>query len=236
VNVHGGGEVQLDVRTMENTTPGRTRCRRRRVVTAGFVLIVALAGALPAACGGSDQSGAPAQEPGGGDETTPPQTQPEPAPGAEPPGETGSSGDDVAARELPPAVTDTHGAIQAAAQARDYAALEALLDPATFTYSFGESGDPIGYWRALDEEGEAPIVGEILPTVLSMNAAESEGVYVWPAAYAKDPSTWTEEDLADLRLLYSDDDIASFQDLGGYLGYRVGIRDDGTWLFFVAGD
>ena len=25
-------------------------------------------------------------------------------------------------------------------------------------------------------------------------------------------------------------------DVYGYLGYRVGIRADGTWLFFVAGD
>jgi hypothetical protein len=61
-------------------------------------------------------------------------------------------------------------------------------------------------------------------------------MYVWPAAHAKDPSAWTEGDLADLRLLYSDDDIRSFEELGGYLGYRVGIREDGTWLYFIAGD
>ena len=47
---------------------------------------------------------------------------------------------------------------------------------------------------------------------------------------------WTEDDLADRRLLYSEDDINGFHDVGGYLGYRVGIREDGTLVFFIAGD
>ena len=29
---------------------------------------------------------------------------------------------------------------------------------------------------------------------------------------------------------------SGFEELGGYLGYRVGIREDGTWLYFIAGD
>jgi hypothetical protein len=29
---------------------------------------------------------------------------------------------------------------------------------------------------------------------------------------------------------------SKFEQAGSYLGWRVGIRKDGTWLFFVAGD
>jgi hypothetical protein len=81
-----------------------------------------------------------------------------------------------------------------------------------------------------------PILGDILPVVLSMPAGKQDDIYVWPAAFAKQPSQWTAEDLEDLRILYSEEDIRSFEQAGGYLGYRVGIREDGTWLFFVAGD
>jgi hypothetical protein len=210
----------------------RNRRSRRRWRTASLVLLVAIVGALAAACGGGDESATPPEQPAAVETGAPAQSPSEPAPGAEPPDSSGGG----AAGELPPAVAAAREAIVAAAHARDYDGLEDLLDPATFTYSFGESGDPVGYWRHLEDEGEVPILGDVLPTVLSMNVARSDDLYVWPAAHAKDPAQWTEADLADLRLLYSEDDIASFEELGGYLGYRVGIREDGTWLFFVAGD
>jgi hypothetical protein len=161
-------------------------------------------------------------------ETEPPATEP---PATTAPAETGGT-----TEPLPPAVAEMRDAILDAAHARDYDGLEALLDPATFSYSFGESGDPVGYWRMLEEEGHVPIFGDILPLLLSTSHAKQEDIYVWPAAFAKDPSSWTEDDLADMRKLYADEDIESFRQAGGYLGYRLGIREDGTWLFFVAGD
>jgi hypothetical protein len=142
----------------------------------------------------------------------------------------------VGAVELPDAVAATRDAIVAAAHARDYAALEALLDPKTFSYSFGESGDPVGYWKMLEEEGEVPILGDFLPLVLTWPVAKVGDTYVWPSAHARAPTEWTEDDLEPLRQLYTADEIDGFVQAGGYLGYRVGIREDGTWLFFVAGD
>ena len=206
---------------------------RLRSAASRFTLLLAvLAVSLPAACGGAEPAAAPAQEP-----TESVEAQPSPPAEAPPPTESTAPGDTgVAEAALPPAVAETRDAIISAAHARDYAALEALLDPATFSYSFGESGDPISYWRGLKDEGEVPILGDILPTVFSMHVAKTDDVCVWPAAHAKDPSACTENDLADLRLLYSDDDIRSFEEIGGYLGYRVGIREDGTWLYFIAGD
>ena len=138
---------------------------------------------------------------------------------------------------LPAAVADTRQAIVDAAKAFDYSALGALIDEKTFSYSFGESGDPIGYWRRLERQGHVPIMGDILPIVLDTHWARTGNLYVWPAAFARDPSQWTQVDLADMRRLYSEQDIRSFERrIGGYAGYRVGIRQDGTWVFFISGD
>jgi hypothetical protein len=138
--------------------------------------------------------------------------------------------------ELPDAVEEKREEIASAAQALDYDRLATLLDPKNFTYSFGESEDPIGYWRRLEREGEVPILGDILPTVLSMPYAKQGNIYAWPSAHGKEPSTWTEEDRSGLRKLYTAKEIRRFERAGAYLGYRAGIQADGTWLYFVAGD
>jgi hypothetical protein len=203
----------------------------RRGPAAVWLAATLAAVTLLAACGGSDEAAPSAQEPAetGATQPAPPTAE---APPAVPPAET----QPPAVTEPPPAVTQRRDAIVSAAHARDYEALEGLLDPETFSYSFGESGDPIGYWQELESEAHVPIFGDIIPLVLSTRPAKMDDVYVWPAAAAKDPATWTEEDRADLRLFNADEDISSFEQAGGYLGYRAGIRKDGTWLFFVAGD
>jgi hypothetical protein len=138
--------------------------------------------------------------------------------------------------QLPAAVAAKKEAIVSAAHGMDYAQLETLLDPAHFSYSFGESGDPVGYWRRLEEEGEVPILGDYLPVILSGPFAKQGNMYVWPRAYAKKPSNWTAEERRWLKNFYTEQEIRGFERAGAYLGWRVGIRKDGTWLFFVAGD
>jgi hypothetical protein len=137
---------------------------------------------------------------------------------------------------LPGPVAEKHEAIVDAAHALDYEQLAMLLDPKTFTYSFGEGGDPIGYWRRLEEQGETPILGDYLPSVLAMPWAKQGPLYVWPSAHAKEPARWTDEDREALEQLYTEEEIRKFEQAGSYLGWRAGIRKDGTWLFFVAGD
>lgn len=155
-------------------------------------------------------------------------------------GEPSASGTNTSAtpaeNALPAAVAEKREAIVAVAKAFDYDRLESLLDPKTFSYSFGESGDPVGYWRRLEEEGEVPILGDYLPVVLGSPHARRGDIYVWPSAYGKKPSTWTEEDRRSLANLYTEREIRAFERAGDYLGWRAGIRKDGTWLFFVAGD
>jgi hypothetical protein len=199
------------------------------MTAAGAAAVLAALVALAlAGCGDAEQAAAPPPA----EPSAPAETQPSTAPPATtPPAEPGAT-----VETLPPAVVETVDAIVRAAKSFDYDGLAALLDPETFTYSFGESGDPIAYWRMLEEEGEVPILGDFLPVILSQQFAKQDDIYVWPAAHAKEPSTWTELDLADMRQLYTEEDIRGFEQAGGYLGYRVGIREDGTWLFFVAGD
>jgi hypothetical protein len=137
---------------------------------------------------------------------------------------------------LPRAVADKREAIAAAAQALDYDRLRRLLDPSEFSYSFGESGDPIGYWRRLERDAHMPVIGDYLPLILNGPFATRGDIYVWPSVYGKKPSAWTAAERRSLRNFYSEEDIRSFERAGDYLGWRVGIRKDGTWLFYVAGD
>jgi hypothetical protein len=137
---------------------------------------------------------------------------------------------------LPTEVAEKRDAIVSAAKSFDYDRLETLLDPKKFSYSFGESGDPVGYWRRLEEEGHVPILGDYLPVVFGSPHAMRGDVYVWPSAYGKKPAAWTEADRQALRYFYTEEEIKQFEKSGDYLGYRAGIRKDGTWLFFVAGD
>jgi hypothetical protein len=144
--------------------------------------------------------------------------------------------DDAADDGLPAAVAETRQGIYHAAVRHDYKALRALLDPKKFSYSFGESGDPIGYWRR-QEDAEVPIVGDILPGVLHARFGRNEDVFMWPSAAAKESSEWTEADFEGMRKAgVTDEEIRLFEQHGGYTGWRAGIRADGSWLFFVAGD
>jgi hypothetical protein len=140
-------------------------------------------------------------------------------------------------RQLPTAVEEKRDAIVDAAHAMDYERLGSLLDPAKFSYSFGESGDPIGYWRRLEREGHVPVIGDYLPVLLGGPFGRRDDIYVWPSVYGKKPARWTPAERRWLRnSFYDEQQIRAFERAGDYLGYRAGIRRDGTWLFFVAGD
>jgi hypothetical protein len=140
----------------------------------------------------------------------------------------------AAAAEAPPdAVERKRAAILAAAQVSDYDGLAELADPNQFEYTFGGavSGGPAAYWRQAEEAGETPTPAKALAAILGMPYTLSSGIYVWPFAYDK-----TEDELSsyERRLLTPLGQGGAFAD--GYLGWRAGIRPDGRWVFFVAGD
>ena len=140
----------------------------------------------------------------------------------------------TAAQDAPPdAVLRKRAAMLDAALAGDYDALAQLSDPNEFEYTFGGEvdGGPAAFWRQAEARGEDPTPAEALAEVLRLPYTLSTGIYVWPFAYDKTEDELTSYERALLRPLGS---AGAFSD--GYLGWRAGIRPDGRWVFFVAGD
>ena len=137
---------------------------------------------------------------------------------------------------LPEAVARTRQALLEAARERDYEALRPLVPPTGFEYTFGSPvpGGPIAYWQELERTtDERPL--ERLEQVLEMPYTLSRGIFVWPFAYdvasLDELTAYEREVLAPLGPLET-----VFVEGTGYLGWRAGIRPDGAWVFFVAGD
>lgn len=114
----------------------------------------------------------------------------------------------------------------------------------TFTYGGAEQG-PAGYWRDREAEGE-PVLRRLLE-VLSLRPVRQDPPaevapedrappqWVWPAVSGTDRPS--EQDWDDLRAFHSDEEIAEAREhAGAWYGYRVGITQDGDWIYFVAGD
>ncbi len=172
-----------------------------------------------------------------------------PAPGSSDPSPSGPA----PGNEAPPELTDQAAAMRVAildaARTNDYERLRPLID-APFTFSFGDAGSgsevatrAIEHWK---RDGFEPL--RIMAALLDMpyTTVESEGrlIYVWPGIY-----NWPGADLqyledletewrSALEQIYPDfeQQLHSWIDYGSYIGWRIGITDDGHWQFFVAGD
>jgi hypothetical protein len=133
---------------------------------------------------------------------------------------------------LPTAVEQRRAEILRAAEAGDHDAL-ARLTPSRFTYTFGApvADGPAAYWRQAEQRGERPL--EALAAVLKLPYTLSRGIYVWPFAYDKSPDELTRYEENLLRSIPGGAPTLGPQ---GYLGWRAGIRPDGSWIYFVAGD
>jgi hypothetical protein len=140
---------------------------------------------------------------------------------------------------LPPPVAEMREAILEGAVACDYARLEALaLEGGTsFSYSFGDDSSPSAYWRTLEGQDEDPMAMLVrtlaLPFARETNDLPPLILYAWPSAFSEGATGF---DWLAVEGLYSDEEIASFIEQGAFLGWRVGITEDGDWRFFVAGD
>ncbi len=142
--------------------------------------------------------------------------------------------------DLPVAVADMREQIWQAAVVCDYDSLADLTSPDLFTYSFGGSGDPAAYWAQLEADGEEPM--RFLAETLNLSFATTDAgdlgtAYVWPSAFAY--PTWADVPQADrdmLATLYGQAAIGDWELFGSFIGYRIGITEDGEWIYYVAGD
>jgi hypothetical protein len=129
------------------------------------------------------------------------------------------------------AVARTNARLLAAAESGDYEKLRPLIPAKGFAYSFGGdfAGGPIAYWKNVERSsGQRPI--EILASILKMPYTLNRGLYVWPFAYDKRKGELTAYERRLLGPL-----VKSYVG-GDYYGWRAGIRPDGKWIFFIAGD
>jgi hypothetical protein len=138
---------------------------------------------------------------------------------------------------LSDAAQATRAAIARAAIDCDWEALLGLTGD-QFSASFGGSS-AADLWPTEEANDEEPL--RYLVELLSRPYAPSEiGVpgilFTWPSAFQGEWNQISDADKEALRPLYGDDDFAVFGNFGAYIGYRVGIAEDGTWQFFIAGD
>lgn len=207
------------------------RAQRQRIagmMMMGFATTVVIAFAVVAVSSLSRRGGEP----------SPPAGSPSPTVVAERCSATGLSPTPAPEKALEPPVASTGREIAAAATACDYAGLERLaqMGGRRFTYSFGAAGAQ-GFARYLREQDkETRILSVLVETLTLSSCIERSGntsIVQWPAAFCDGAS---DEDWAQLRGLYPPQEIASWRETGFFGGYRVGITESGTWLFFVAGD
>ncbi len=135
---------------------------------------------------------------------------------------------------LPEAVAATRDAIVAAATGCDVEAL-ANLTGESFSWSFDPAGTPGRFWRLNEQSGYGTLgrIVDVLALRYIVEDLDGRRLYVWPSAFSESP---TDEDWQDLADVYNEEDIDLFKAYGGYIGMRVGITEDGTWLFAIEGD
>jgi hypothetical protein len=136
--------------------------------------------------------------------------------------------------EVPDPVAQTRAAILAAAKARDYDALQAVIDPGAFLSDAGFGVDPLPGWRA---QGTAPLeTMEVLLGLPHTVEETNEGtLYRWPRFTANShpgEMSGPERD-ALVALLGEEGLVNAFQAETGYIAPRLGILADGTWWFLV---
>lgn len=107
------------------------------------------------------------------------------------------------------------------------------------TLTFGDT-DPYEFFGLPDEENEYATIVTLLTEL--PHAAEADdakpGIFVWPRVatgdWADSDEAWQEVVDAGLLTQQLADDMRAAG--SGYMGWRLGIRGDGNWMYFVAGD
>ena len=175
---------------------------------------------LTAGCGNEEPSSAPAASTAGVSDTA---------------GSTESAEQPLPTiEEVPDPVAQTRAAILAAAKARDYDALEQVIDAEVFLSDTGFGVDPVPDWRA---QGTVPL--ETMEVLLGLPyTVEETGegtLYRWPRFTANsEPDEISRPERDALVALLGEDGLrAAFTADYGYVAPRLGILADGTWWFLV---
>lgn len=146
--------------------------------------------------------------------------------------------------KLPPAVRQTRQNILDAAATGDINKLRFLIgtgENATDLSIGGIEGDPIAHLKALSGDPDGQEVLAILTEIFEAGyvhtgAGSEDEMYIWPYFFAWPLDKLTPPMRVELFRILTAGDLEDSAQSGGYIFYRAGIKPDGTWNFFVAGD
>lgn len=152
----------------------------------------------------------------------------------------GMAVDGTISEQLPEEARSTAEFLLDAALRCDEQLLATAAAESDTTLTFG-GADPYEFFGLPDDD---PRIYEIIVTLLTQTpyAAEADdsvpATFAWPRVHTGD---WADADEAwqevvDAGLLTADEAADMRAGGSGYLGWRLGISGDGTWLFLVAGD
>src|SRR5919106_543430 len=137
---------------------------------------------------------------------------------------------------VPPATAETARLIFDGVLDLDFELLKSLLDPMTFVYNFDDGSNPIPEWRS------DPTALDPIPAILTLPPAAPRRIegygtfYIWPYLVDTDFLRLTDREREDLAGLgFSEREIESMVDYGGYLGPRLAIDENGLWRNYITG-
>jgi len=111
----------------------------------------------------------------------------------------------------------------------------ARANAGSFSFTFGAEKDAAAYWKSNDEQSHIlDSLARVLTTPL-VEKREGDLVYAWPSAYSDKPTDKEWKELVASGA-YTQQQVDGFRKDSVYYGYRVGIKPDGSWSYFVAGD
>ncbi|MEM8749533.1 MAG: hypothetical protein AAGF28_04485 [Pseudomonadota bacterium] len=105
----------------------------------------------------------------------------------------------------------------------------------------GLDGDPIEHLKETSGDAEGfEILGILLELLgvgyVHLDPGTDEELYVWPYFFAVPFNKLTKEQTVELYTILTAGDVEESESFGSYVFYRIGIKPDGQWSFFVAGD
>jgi hypothetical protein len=121
----------------------------------------------------------------------------------------------------------------------DLSGLQQLMPP-DFIWGSVEQVGPEGAavdWQTRETEGQPLMLRLVQSAGMDWDVAEDgHDTYVFPGMSQLGSSQWnnlSEERTAALAAIYGQESVDRWKTTGQFDGYRIGIRPDGTWAYFL---
>lgn len=143
--------------------------------------------------------------------------------------------------KLPEPVRKLREQLMEIARTGDIEKLRPLMKPGAPTLSDTSAGDGVEFLKTQSGDEEGREILAILLEVLEAGYVHADigtpdEAYIWPY-FARQPlDKLTARQMVELFKLITAGDYEDMKSFGAYIFYRIAIRPDGTWQYFIAGD